>query len=797
MSDARRTGWHSRVPLALLAGLFLGGVARGQDALSPGLLLADEPTVQAIGLRWLVTGDDNRDATASVFFRRAGGPAWREALPLLRIHGETAGQFDWICGNHFAGSVLGLEPGTTYQIRVVLDDPDGVLGETERTLATSTRPRPSRANAGQTLHVYPDCQAGGTLDPCYEDLVSAAQDAEPGDEIFIHEGTYPQNGTIDLTFLASKATSPTLPIVFRGERRDTVVFDRGFPSDSTDQEPLFLVSGTRHLHFLRFSVVDAGHAFVGENAEGLVIRGLRLDRVRMGVIGSDADVTAADRGWYVADNQITGRNPVWYPYDDRSNAISHTGVRIYGRGHVVERNEIGRFWDCVAHANTGGGLVNNDDIDWRDPPALDVDVTDNELYECYDDGLEADFGFHNFRYLRNRITNGHTALSVQPFYCGPVYLIRNVADNIAANSFKFHNQPAGIEAYHNTLLVNEFAWESDGGWLNARIRNNLVMGVPSSNSVSVRTGSPAHPLTVLDHNAYTASALSVTMIRWNRGAYGESDWLSYLDLAALFAGEGHEEHGLEIDYSVLESASHPPGEGSTFLPGQQDLRPSAGSALVDHGTVLPTINEGFAGAGPDLGACERGETLPAYGPGPAWTGSPSEEAFCDGDDEDADGTVDGGCDDDGDGYCDREKPLFGSPAACPAGGGDCDDGDGSTHPGAAEINDGKDNQCLGEAGHGVADETSGVSGFPDTADETLYCWTAQTGASEYEVRRSSWPRFLEPCMEQTTAATCWSDPAVPPPGQAFFYLNRPALPRVGSWGQDSELVERTGICGAD
>jgi hypothetical protein len=42
------------------------------------------------------------------------------------------------------------------------------------------------------------------------------------------------------------------------------------------------------------------------------------------------------------------------------------------------------------------------------------------------------------------------------------------------------------------------------------------------------------------------------------------------------------------------------------------LRP--GSAALDRGVVLPNVTDGFAGAGPDLGALEFGQTPPVYGP---------------------------------------------------------------------------------------------------------------------------------------------------------------------------------------
>ncbi|MBM4371563.1 MAG: putative metal-binding motif-containing protein, partial [Deltaproteobacteria bacterium] len=90
---------------------------------------------------------------------------------------------------------------------------------------------------------------------------------------------------------------------------------------------------------------------------------------------------------------------------------------------------------------------------------------------------------------------------------------------------------------------------------------------------------------------------------------------------------------------------------------------------------------------------------------------PSAMELCDGADQDCDGVEDAVCDGDGDGWCAGPVPPSGcAPEAinygvcqalhlaklllyCPAGYGDCQDGDGSVHPGAPELCDGKDQDC--------------------------------------------------------------------------------------------------------
>jgi serine protease len=126
--------------------------------------------------------------------------------------------------------------------------------------------------------------------------------------------------------------------------------------------------------------------------------------------------------------------------------------------------------------------------------------------------------------------------------------------------------------------------------------------------------------------------------------------------------------------------------------------------------------------------------------------------------------------------------------------GDCDDARAATHRGAVEINDGVDNQCPGERGYGIADETSGDSGFHNAADKTEYSWTAQPGATLYRVARSSRRDFASGCSGWDTGSPLLKDPSLPAAGSAYYYLNRPLAPFAGSWGTSSNGVERVPVC---
>jgi hypothetical protein len=91
------------------------------DAVVTGELFVEPPTLINLGFEWLIQGDDNRNASVAVSFRRQGAADWQPALPMLRLNGErifSESRVDVIVPNMFAGSILDLEPDTAYEASV-------------------------------------------------------------------------------------------------------------------------------------------------------------------------------------------------------------------------------------------------------------------------------------------------------------------------------------------------------------------------------------------------------------------------------------------------------------------------------------------------------------------------------------------------------------------------------------------------------------------------------------------------------------------------------------------------------
>ena len=102
--------WRGSIVAAL--SLVLAADARAQNASTPGVLEL-YPTLQCIGARLHYTGDLDSDATAHLEWRGQGG-VWTRGVEMSRI-----------ANSRWAGSVLWLQPGLPYEVRAVIDDPDG------------------------------------------------------------------------------------------------------------------------------------------------------------------------------------------------------------------------------------------------------------------------------------------------------------------------------------------------------------------------------------------------------------------------------------------------------------------------------------------------------------------------------------------------------------------------------------------------------------------------------------------------------------------------------------------------
>src|SRR5215813_9064864 len=178
-----------------------------QNATKASRFHVEHPTLLNLGFEWAIEGDANRNASVEVRFRKAGTAAWRPALPMLRIGGEHVYReresMTYTVPDGFAGSILNLEPATSYECEFTLRDPDGVTGAASQRVTVTTRSEPKSYVGGRIVHVYPPDHEGPKQEPSFIGLKAAyygegrgdwtavrMTKAQPGDTILIHAGLY-------------------------------------------------------------------------------------------------------------------------------------------------------------------------------------------------------------------------------------------------------------------------------------------------------------------------------------------------------------------------------------------------------------------------------------------------------------------------------------------------------------------------------------------------------------------------------------------------------------------------------
>ena len=633
--------------IALLL-MFVACGLQAQNATAPGPFYVEHPTLLNLGFEWAIDGDANRNAVVEVRFRKEGASEWRPALPLLRVGGERVYreqyQMSYTVPEGFAGSILNLEPGTSYECEFTLKDPDGVSGAAVERITVATRSEPQPYEGGRVLHVYPDDHEGPKLEPNFIGLKHAyygpgrgdwtsvrTMRAQPGDTILMHAGLYrperynyvdplsaPFTGTISLS---AKGTAEK-PITIKAAGDGEVIFDGGGNSR------LFEVMASEHHIFdgLTFRNTEVA-IFAGEKdvlgAKSLTVRNSRFEDVGAGVWTE----YSGSSDFYIADNIFLGREDQmrvigWNQAGSRSAGIypshqlrSFFAVKVYGPGHVIAHNAIAYFHDGICISTYGPPEAE------LDRQASSIDIYNNDIHLSNDDFIESDGGVHNIRIFQNRgVSAAHNGYSAQPMFGGPVYFYRNLLYHVGNGSaFKLSAIPAGLLIYHNTMINEQTA---GGPYSNAHWRNNLFIGRGTPNR-GVMTWGNATGNYSSDYNGFRPNPGVKEQYRWLAPKSGETtyeptdaDWRSFATLAELREATGQEIHGVELDLDIFENLAPPDLAKRHHVYHAMDLnfRLKAGSKAVDAGTPQPTVNDGFTGRAPDLGALERGQPEPHYGP---------------------------------------------------------------------------------------------------------------------------------------------------------------------------------------
>jgi hypothetical protein len=251
------------------------------------------------------------------------------------------------------------------------------------------------------------------------------------------------------------------------------------------------------------------------------------------------------------------------------------------------------------------GLANSTSI-----PNIAIDFYGNDVLWTGDDMLELDFAHRNVRAFNNRGTNIAMGASLQPAWGGPVYIFRNVFLNVVKSAYKLNNDPSGFYIFHNTSARTlgtgnwgAYAWtslgytQSDGDPAyagNFQMKNNILIGLTKPAYVTTDL-----VLEEIDFNGWSPD-----------GAFRfVATWVNFADLQS---NSPYELNGRILDNNTFATPLVLPADYTTFW-SDTDVTLGPNSLAIDGAQPLANINEDYTGAGPDLGAVERGDAMPFYG----------------------------------------------------------------------------------------------------------------------------------------------------------------------------------------
>ena len=616
---------------------------RAQNALTPGSLEL-HPTFNNMSVYLRYAGDDDHDSRASLYYRKAGEHEWRQAHPPVRIDAKMLG------GRQWTGSLLFLEEGTRYDVRMTLTDPDGVDGRKELTAAAATR-RTSNASTGKTLTVTPGMS-----------IQAAFDEATPGTTVLVRKGTYYE------MVAGTKHGTPDAPITLKGEKGARIfASDQELAAGKNWKHEGGLLYSTRirpvsqrlvaHekfgrlYHYPDLACLKA-ETYTSERTQGEVCR-IKGGWTQVGdtlyvILPDHGDPRAGGVHVSVRESciRLTDSRHVTVEgfelayagesygcclnFDRCSNIRVHhnhihhfrkRGVafnRVEGGESLVEHNVISDFpvadWPwravkshdaedsaisfrtgrgCVARYNLVHNLFNGIDATSFFGSAefsRDSDIYGNHIRNIGDDAVELDGHAVNHRIYHNVIANTHMAFSISPLNTGPVYIVRNTVRNYRRYVWKAQNGVVGHAfLYHNSTWADKDAVDP------SRLRIINTSRVPNGNVVG-------------RNNVFWACHY---MLRWQGGFTGPCsfDYNAYFNPLGnytfqwggvtsrsfeAFQTTGQEAHGFVADPKYADA---PAG----------DLTLSPASVLSNRGTVIPGINDDTPDGKPDIGAHEGGQ----------------------------------------------------------------------------------------------------------------------------------------------------------------------------------------------
>ena len=527
-------------------------------------------TFESIGLYWK-PGDGSPDNQCQVSYRASGATSWMEGHDL------------WFDPNHhegrpqnsqeYRGSLVHLQPGTEYEIRLRLDET-----KTERILSARTWDEEFKVKKTVTLperwEETLQISEGGSAEDGY--VVYAPS---PGQQsIADARGEYEVNVRVKAPYVIIRG------LVLRNAAAHGIELKDVHHVVIEDCD----VSGWGR-------ILEDGFGSNGDGAvygsspmlEHIVVQRCDFHHPRSHSNSWNEERTLAD-----------GRKT--------SHPMGPQGIMLRkGKGRYVIRHNRIRS-DMTRMFNDGMGEFSN--FSFAGFPNRDSDIYGNFVSHCRDDGFECEGANMNVRVWNNCTDVCMMSMAGATTSLGPIYFWRNIAlrsrygptddlDGTKGGGFlKLGNESTWwtkgrMVVYHNTMYQPE-------SWPGRKDPSGCRAGL-------ICTGETKRQQNLVSRNNIIHCRREQDRAINDPFQYETNDFDYDLIHGKVDAREGSETHGIWAVPQYERTNGSPPG-----------LRP--GTPGYDAGCRLPNFNDHFEGSAPDMGAVETGQpfarpsTWPAF-----------------------------------------------------------------------------------------------------------------------------------------------------------------------------------------
>ena len=522
-------------------------------------------TFNCIGLYWKPTGGGPK-RPCHVHYRVKGSADWREALnlwfdPNLHVGAEAHSL-------EYRGSIVNLQPGTEYEIRLTIP-----AMKLERTLTCRTWDETFKIARTVTVPAeqsgtYTITEGGSEADGYV--LYTPAEGTKP---VWDVDNQAACNVKIDASYVIVRG------LTLRGAKKHGIVL--GSVHDIVIEQCDVSGWGTNNEEGYGINFHSAIWGY-NDKIEKIVIQDNNLHHPR-----SDAN------SWRQRRTDEKGHK-TRHPLGPQAITLMKTSGRL-----VIRRNRI--HSDLEHMFNDAMGEYRN--FGWSGFPNRDSDVAENYISHCHDEGPEIEGADMNVRVWGNYITMTYGAIAAASPGLGPLYIWRNVyavsrkCESNVPNAFRGHfliklghekrEYTLGkLYAFHNTTLQPIYKVD---GW-NDRGGAQSGLGITSDKKYAENLVTRNNVFHLRDNNVHN-------WVVNDRRQPASNDFDYDLYFGSLRARTGAQAHGINAEPTYDRAPD-----------GRLWLRP--GTPGHDAGVRIPNFNDDFVGKAPDMGAVETGSTTP-------------------------------------------------------------------------------------------------------------------------------------------------------------------------------------------